>query len=256
MNSHDIVLTLFGLLVGSFLNVVIYRLPRLMSITWVRSKCTSCGKKIFWYENIPVISYIFLRGKCSACGAKISLKYPIVEVVAAVAAYFLSPPYLTTDTLFYFALYFSIFCIFLSQFVIDLEHKLLMDSLNICLALLFLVFTYQESNWVYSIVGGAVGFGVPLGITWLFYKIRGVVGLGGGDIKLYGVLGIYLGAQGVIHNMVFSCGLGALIGGLLFITGVIKRNQPIPFGPFIILVAFMQVFFHSQFNSFVSLIFG
>ena len=256
MISFQVTLTVFGLLVGSFLNVVIYRLPRLMSITWVRSKCPKCGKKIYWYENIPVISYIFLMGKCSACKSKISIKYPIIELITAVGAYFIAPEYLTSESLLYFILYFTVFCILLSQFMIDLEHKLLMDSLNLILALVFLVFTYKEGDWLFSIIGGLVGFGVPLAITWLFYKLRGVVGLGGGDIKLYGALGIYLGGHGIIHNMVFSCGLGAILGGLLLATGVIKRDQPIPFGPFIIVIAAFQIFFHKEFQQMVGLIFG
>lgn len=227
-----------------------------MSITWVRSKCPKCGKKIYWYENVPVVSYLFLRGKCSGCETKISIKYPIIELITAIGAFLIAPEYLTDESLLYFGLYFAIFCILLSQFMIDLEHKLLMDSLNFVLALIFLVFVYLEGDWVFSLIGGAVGFGVPLAITWLFYKLRGVVGLGGGDIKLYGALGLYLGGQGIIHNMVFSCGLGAILGGLLLATGVIKRDQPIPFGPFIIVIAAFQIFYHNEFGQMVGMIFG
>lgn len=256
LKSPELLFTLFGLLVGSFLNVVIYRLPRLMSIGMSRSKCTSCGKQIHWYENIPVISYLFLRGKCSKCGSGISWRYPFVELVTALGAWFIAPEYITAESTLYFGLYFSVFCILLSQFMIDLEHKLLMDSLNLLLVVLFLVFAWLENDWAFSLIGGALGFGLPLAITWVFYKLRGVVGLGGGDIKLYGALGLYLGAQGIIHNMVFSCGVGAVLGGLLLAARIIKREEPIPFGPFIISVAIFQIYWPQDFQSIMSWVFG
>lgn len=252
----DFVFTLFGLLVGSFLNVVIYRLPRLMSITWVRSKCTSCGKLIYWYENIPVISYLFLRGKCSSCKSKISPRYPLIELVVACAAWILAPESFSITSIAYFIFGFGVFCILLSQFMIDLDHKLLMDSLNIALALFFIVFSYFHFSWQFSLLGAVVGFVLPYGVTWLFYVLRGVVGLGGGDIKLFCVLGIYLGAQGVIHNMVFSCGLGAIIGGGLLVFKLIKREEPIPFGPFIITIAAWQIYYPENFQKMIIYIFG
>lgn len=246
--------TLFGLLVGSFLNALIYRLPRGINIAYPRSSCPSCGKIISWYENIPVISFIFLRGRCSGCKTKISWEYPVVEILAAIVAFFLAPKNLVPGNLLNFFFYFSVFCVFLVHFIVDLKHQILPDSLNIYLAALFLVvsaFTTPMSHWL---IGGALGLGFPLAVSWVFYKLRGQIGLGGGDIKLYGALGLYLGPIGVMQNIFLSCFLGAIIGLLLMGMKVIKKDNPIPFGPFILVVGAFQIFGEDTFSHLMSYI--
>lgn len=256
MIELKIQVAIFGLLIGSFLNVIIYRLPRLMNITWVRSSCTRCGKTILWYENIPVVSYLFLLGKCSVCKNSIPLRYPIVELVTGLAAWFLAPESMDGLTLGYFLFYFAVFCSLLALFVIDLQHQILPDGLNLFLALCFALYAYFHYPWTYPVLGGLIGYCLPYFITWLFYVWRGVIGLGGGDIKLFGALGLYLGPAGVIHNMVFSCGLGAILGGGLLLCRIIKRDQPIPFGPFIIIIAMVQIYFPQYFHKIMTYIFG
>lgn len=250
-------LTIIGLLIGSFLNVIIYRLPRLMSITWVRSHCTDCGKKIYWYENLPVLSYLFLRGKCSGCHSKIAFKYPLVEIISALAAFFLSGQVHEVQDLWLYGFYFSVFSLLLCQFFIDLEHRLLLDSLNLILGLLFFIFgSLYFLPWKVLLLGGLLGYSIPFLINLLFYLLRGIHGLGGGDVKLFGALGLFLGPLGIVHNMVLSCTLGAIVGVGLIIFKKMSKEQPIPFGPFIIIIACWQIYFPSSFEEMVKLIFG
>ncbi len=246
--------TLFGLLVGSFLNALIYRLPRNINIAYPRSSCTSCNKLIYWYENIPILSYFFLRGKCSGCKSKISIEYPLVELIVAVFAFFIAPSDISPDSLWKFTFYFTTFCVFLVHFIVDLKHQILPDSLNIYLGVLFFVYAVINFNWTHWSIGLAIGFGFPLLVSWIFFKLKGQVGLGGGDIKLFGALGIYLGPIGIIHNIFLSCFLGAIIGVLLISMKVIKKEQHIPFGPFILVVGAFQIFLPSWFEILISYI--
>lgn len=246
--------TVFGLLVGSFLNALVYRLPRQINIAFPRSSCTKCQRVIAWYENIPVLSFLFLRGKCSGCGTRISWEYPFVEVLTAIVAFLIAPKDLEPGSLLNFFFYFSVFCTFLVHFIIDLKHQILPDSLNLYLAALFLLvssFTTPVSHWL---VGGALGLGFPLVVSWIFYKLRGQIGLGGGDIKLYGALGLYLGPIGVMQNIFLSCFLGAIVGLALISIKLIKKEHPIPFGPFILIVGAFQIFGEDTFRHLMSYI--
>lgn len=246
--------TIFGLLIGSFLNALIYRLPRNINIAVPRSSCTNCNKVISWYENIPVLSYFFLRGKCSGCGSKISWEYPFVEIVSALAAFLIAPSSLSAPALLNFFFFFSVYCCFLVHFIVDLKHQILPDSINLYLAALFLLVSWFSHSWTFWLIGGALGLGFPLLVSWIFYLLRGEVGLGGGDIKLYGALGFYLGPIGIMQNIFLSCFLGALVGIALIATKVIKKDNPIPFGPFIIVVGTFQVFGESWFKHLMSYI--
>lgn len=249
-----IMFIIFGLMVGSYLNALIYRLPREIDTALKRSACPKCDKIIYWYENIPVLSYVFLKGRCSGCKNKISIQYPIVEILTAVAAYLLAPKNLNPNDLMLFAFYFSVFCAFLVHFLVDIKHQILPDQVNIFLGLLFFAMAVVNLNWVHWSIGGLIGVGFPLLVTWVFYLLRGQVGLGGGDMKLFGVLGLYLGPIGIMQNIFLSCFLGALVGGGLMIMKIIKRDHPIAFGPFIIVVSFVQIFFPQFFKSLLSYI--
>lgn len=246
--------TIFGLLVGSFLNALIYRLPRDINIAFPRSSCTQCNKLIYWYENIPILSYVFLKGKCSGCQSKISVLYPFVEFIVACFAFSIAPKNLEPDSLLNFFFYFSIFCAFLVHFIIDLKHQILPDSITIYMACVFLLLSIFNKPLAFWLIGGLIGLGFPLIVTWIFYKIKGQVGLGGGDIKLYGVLGIYLGPVGIMQNIFLSCFLGAVIGLVMIAFKVMKKENPIPFGPFIIAVGAFQIFSPELFATLISYI--
>ena len=131
--------------------------------------------------------------------------------------------------------------------MIDIRHKLLPDSLNLYLAAVLLAFAAIQFHWQHIALGALVGGGFTFTITWLFYKIRGQIGLGGGDIKLYAALGLYLGPVDVIHNIFMSCFLGAIVGLTLIALKKLDKKNPIPFGPFIIAVGFFQIFFPDVF---------
>ena len=234
---------IFGLLIGSFMNVVILRLPVKKDLVKARSACPKCGTQLKWYHNIPLFSYLFLRGKCAFCGTRISWRYPLIELLVGLIAFWLMPEVLNAETIANFLFYFSIACIFICHFVIDLEHHLLLDSLNLYLLAIFLSFSVIYFSWEYYVIGGAIGFGAPLAVTWVFYKLRGQVGLGGGDIKLYGVLGIFLGPMGVIFTIFLSCFVGAIFGGILIGLNKMTKDKPMAFGPSILLVAAFQIFF-------------
>lgn len=234
---------IFGLLVGSFLNVVILRMPAKKDIVKTRSACTQCGSQLRWYHNIPVISYLFLRGKCGFCGKKISIRYPLIEILTGLVSFWLFPEDINTLTMAHYIFYFTIACIFICHFFIDLDHHLLLDSLNLYLLALILTFVIFNFDWRYWLVGGVIGFGVPLGVTWLFYKLRGQIGLGGGDIKLFGIIGLFVGPTGIIFNIFLSCMLGALIGLLFIALKRMTKDKPMAFGPAIILVAVLQIYF-------------
>lgn len=239
-------------MIGSFLNAFIYRVPRGINIAFPRSSCTRCTHQISWYENIPILSYAFLGGKCSSCKLPISFRYPFIELLVAFASLFMGPsnPFQTGAMLNYI-FFFSIFCVFLSHFLIDLEHKILPNSLNAYLALLFLAVAITSkplSEWG---LGLAIGFGFPYLVTWGFYLMRGQQGLGGGDIKLFAALGIYLGPMGILQNIFLSCFLGSIVGVLLIISGIMGRQNTLPFGPYIILVAAFQIFFPEAYRVFI-----
>ncbi len=233
---------IFGLLIGSFLNVVILRLPVGKNLVSDRSCCPKCQAKLRWYHNIPVVSFLMLRGKCAFCQSPISWRYPLIELLTGLVSLWLFPAELSSLSLGFYLFYFAIACVFICHFFIDLDHHLLLDKLNIYLLVLILPFAVLNFYWMHWLLGGLFGFGVPLLITWLFYKIKGQVGLGGGDIKLFGLLGLLLGPTGVFFTIFLSCMVGAIVGMTLILTKKLNKDRPMAFGPAIILVASFQIF--------------
>lgn len=245
----------FGSMIGSFLNVLIWRLPAEVSVVFPRSKCPHCGSQLAWYHNIPILSFCLLKGHCSFCKERISWQYPLVELTIG-AAFLIGIPWsFTAEAILLYLFRNFLFGLFLVHAIIDLRHRLLPDSINIVIAVLFVVYGYFYLNPLNMLLGAGIGIAFPLLVTYLFYKLRGVVGLGGGDIKLYGVLGIYLGAMGVVQNIFFSCFVGAIFGGVLIAIKKLDRKNPIPFGPFIILVASVQIFLPDLYRSISSVLF-
>jgi prepilin signal peptidase PulO-like enzyme (type II secretory pathway) len=246
----------FGICIGSFLNALIYRMPRKITLfsSRSRSQCTKCGQQLSWYENIPLISWIFLLGKCRSCKTRIPIRYPAIELLVGIFAFVITPSNLSLERILFYLFCVLVFATFVSIFMIDLEFKIIPNELNIFLGLLFLVAAASREAYYFWLVGGLVGFFVPLSITYLFFLLKGQVGLGGGDIKLWGALGIYLGPLGVMHNLFMSCFVGALLGGGLILFKVVDRKTPIPFGPFIVTVASVQIFIPDQFNQILELL--
>ena len=242
-NLYQIYALIIGLMIGSFLNVVIIRLPLQKNLTTDRSICPKCGTQLRWYHNIPLISFIFLRGKCGFCGTRISWRYPLIELLTGLISYWLFPDFISITTLGMYLFLFSMACVFICHFFIDLDHKLLLDSLNLYLLAIILPYAALNFHCLYWLLGGVLGFSVPLFVTWLFYKLRGQVGLGGGDIKIFGILGLLLGPTGIFFNIFLSCFLGAVIGITMIVSKKMDKENPMPFGPAILLVASFQIFF-------------
>lgn len=244
MNTlYSIYAFIFGTMIGSFLNVVILRLPVEKDLVNDRSGCPKCGTQLKWFHNIPILSFLLLRGKCAFCKTPISWRYPLIEILTGLISFWLFPDQVDVMSLTLYLVYFSIACVFICHFFIDLDHQLLLDSLNIYLLVIIVPFVVFYFSWQYWLIGGVLGFGAPLLVTWLFYKIRGQVGLGGGDIKLFGILGLLLGPVGVCFTIFFSCFVGAVVGIALIAFKKHTKDKPMAFGPAILLVASFQIFF-------------
>ena len=206
----------FGAVVGSFLNVVIYRLPLGKSIVWPSSACPHCTRELSWYENIPVASFLALRGRCRTCRARISLQYPLVEALTAVmfgaAWWYYGPGPLLASRLVFG-------CALIVLFAIDLEHQLLPNAITlpgIVVGFLFSFFT--EPGWVSSLIGILVGGGVLYAIAEVYYRVRHEEGLGMGDVKMLAMVGAFLGWQLTLLTLMLASLSGTVIGLALIVT--------------------------------------
>ena len=244
-----------GTLVGSFLNALIYRIPRGRDIVFERSRCPHCRYKIQWYYNIPLLSYLFLRGKCHSCGKGISPRYPGVELFTALATVLLFPSSMGRAELVYFLFNAVVLYTFILIFFIDIDFKIIPNALNLCLGVFFLVFSSLNFHYGHILLGLLLGGGFPLMITWLFYLWKGQVGLGGGDIKLFAVLGIYLGPLEVMRTVFFSCFFGSLVILIFMMLKKMDRKTKIPFGPFIVVVASFQIFMSELYRQMMTVLF-
>ena len=224
-------LAAFGLIVGSFLNVCIYRLPRRESVNWPGSHCTSCQRPLSWYENIPVASWLVLRGQCRTCGSRIGIVYPLVEIVTAVlfAGGFLVygwTPLLAVRLLFA--------CAMIVLFVIDLYHRILPNVITVPGIVVGLVFSAMlPPGWLAAAIGAVVGGGALFLIAEAYYRVRGVEGLGMGDVKMLAMIGAFLGWQLTLVTLMLASFSGSLIGIALMATGRRGMQAALPFGTFL-----------------------
>lgn len=249
MTELRIIAGVAGALVGSFLNVLIYRMPRGEDFVFSRSKCPKCSDSIPPYYNLPLIGFVLLRGKCRSCRQAISWRYPSVELLTAIIFYLNFPRSLDSAEIYHYVLVCGVSAALIVHFFIDLEHRLLLDKINIYLLMLILPYVlifFAPAHWI---IGGGLGFLGPLAVSWAFYKLKGKVGLGGGDVKLWGVLGLLLGPVGIMTNIFFSSLLGSLVGIFLVIRKRYQNDAGIPFGPFIIIVTLAQIFYPDFFVS-------
>jgi len=226
----------FGLLIGSFLNVCIYRIPKGKSIVSPPSCCPGCNSQIKPIHNIPVLSYLMLRGRCAYCGTKISAIYPAIELLNAVA-------YVMVAIRFGFdgksVLIMALMSVFIVVTFIDLEHRIIPDGITLPGIVLGLLLgpLVLKIGFVDSLLGVIVGGG-------LFFLIavasRG--GMGGGDIKLIAMIGGFIGWKGVLLTIFLGSAFGSAVGiGLMIFKGM-HRKTPIPFGPFLVAGAVAAIF--------------
>lgn len=233
---------IFGAIIGSFLNVCIYRLPKKESLLFPSSHCTHCDQPIKFYDNIPIISYIILGGKCRHCKEHISIRYPIVEGLSGLLCLALFIKYgLTIQFLLYFLFVSSLFIITF----IDIDYQIIPDIISIP-GIFFGIgasFFIPQMSWLQSffgiLVGGGFLFLVGIGYKWL----TGRNGMGGGDVKLLAMSGAWLGCKAIPFVLLSSSLIGALIGGFSLLINKKGLRHKIPFGPFLSLGSIIYIFF-------------
>ena len=238
----SIVSIILGAMVGSFLNVCIYRLPKEESIIWPRSHCPTCKKMIRFYDNIPLISYLLLRGRCRYCKGPISLQYPLVEGITALSSLFLIIKFgPSLSYLFYFAFVAALIAIT----VIDLYHQIIPDGISLpgigvgLLASLVIPQITFFNSLMGILLGGGSLFLVATLYEWIFKR----EGMGGGDVKLLAMIGAFLGWKAVILTILLSSLIGSITGILIMILRGKDFKYAIPFGPFLSLGAVIALFY-------------
>lgn len=238
MEAIDLVFViLFGLIWGSFLNVVIYRLPAGKSLLRPRSSCPQCGRPIKPYDNIPLLSYLWLGGRCRSCRKRIPLVYPLVELLTAGCLLIL---YLT----FGLTLHFFACGLFASSLIIlgfiDFFHQVLPDAITLPGLALALVYSFfrEGLKWTQALLGAAVGGGAILLIYGVYYLLRKREGMGLGDVTMMLMVGAFLGWRPAVLTLLLAAFSGALVGLALILAGKKGLQQALPFGSFLAPAAF------------------
>lgn len=233
-----------GLVFGSFFNVVGLRVPEGQSIVTPPSHCPSCGRRLTIRDLVPVFSYVFLKGRCRTCGAKISPIYPVIELVTGLLFLFSFLQATSIGAMFAGWLLISLLIIVL---VSDLAEMIIPDKVLLWFLPIFIIFrvVIPLQPWWDSLLGAAAGFLLLAAITLIS---RG--GMGGGDVKLFALIGLFTGMKIVLLGFMLSAFFGALIGVIAMMFGLVKRRQPIPFAPFITLGVLTAFFFGDRLISF------
>src|SRR5690348_6536914 len=231
-----------GALIGSFLNVCIYRLPRGESIVWPSSHCPSCGNVIEFYDNIPLLSYLWLIGRCRACRSRISIQYPIVETVNAVGYLAILWTFGLNWTTVFYAMLFSALLVVTGT---DLTHRIIPNVVTLPGIVLGLVgaATVLPVGLINALLGVAIGGGILWALAWASPYLFGKEGMGGGDIKLLAMIGAFLGWKPALLTIMIGSLVGSMIGISLIALRLMKRDDYIPFGPFLVLGALISMFF-------------
>jgi leader peptidase (prepilin peptidase)/N-methyltransferase len=228
-------ITLLGLCIGSFLNVCAYRLPLGESVVHPRSRCTSCGRVLTWFDNLPVVSWVVLGGRCRTCRKPVSWMYPAVEIVTALVfvvtylTYGLTPLSLVRVTFG---------CALIVLFVTDLQHKILPNVITLPgIAAGFAASLFLPPGWLSSLIGILAGGGILFAIAEAYYRLRGIEGLGMGDVKMLAMIGAVLGWPLMLLTLVCASFAGSVIGIGLMASGRGGMQAALPFGTFLALGA-------------------
>lgn len=234
---------ILGLLIGSFLNVCIYRIPKGESVVLPPSHCTNCGNEIKWYDLVPVISYIFLRGKCRYCKEEISLRYPFIELITGVIFLALYIEYGLSFTFLKYIIL-VVFLIVIGMIDFDTTDVYFSTTISgsVTGAILVMVgFFYSHGSFSADIVPYILGAAVGGGTIAIIILITG--GMGWGDAEICLLCGIFLGFKYTLVMLFLAFIIGAVIGIILVITKRKSRKDYIPFGPFIALAGIISILF-------------
>ncbi len=236
----SIIIIMIGIIIGSFLNVVIYRLPINKSIVFPPSACGSCGHRLGPIDLVPVLSFIFLKGKCRHCGERISARYPLVELFTGGIFALLFWRYgISVD----FIKYATLSCVLISAGFIDIDHRIIPDKLNLFGFITGIIFLFIPNS--ISIKSSLLGFLVGGGFLFIVALVsRGA--MGGGDIKLFAVIGLFLGMEKTLLALFLTFLLGGVVGIILIATKLKTRKDYIPFGPFISIGAFIAIMWYNN----------
>lgn len=230
-----VVAATFGAVIGSFLNVCIYRVPLGASVVLPASACPRCRHELSWYENIPIVSWLALRGRCRSCRAWIGVRYPIVEALTA-AMFAAAWWYYGPGALFVSRIVFG--CALIVLFAIDLEHHLLPNVITLPGIIVGFAFSFlAPPGWIESLIGIAVGAGILLTVFYLWLWIRKIEALGMGDPKMLAMIGAFLGWKMTILTLVLASLIGSVIGIALIVSRRGSLASQLPFGCFLALGA-------------------
>ena len=245
-NTLSFFVALFGALVGSFLNVVIVRLPEEgASVVFPPSHCPACKKDIAWYDNIPMLSFVLLRGRCRQCGARISWRYPLVEAAMALLSLAL---YLHFGLTLLFPIYFLFCAALVAVICIDLQHQIIPDVISLPgIVIGFgLSFVNPFVTWQDAGLGVLFGGGSFYLVALVYYLLTKREGMGGGDIKLLAMIGAFLGWQSLPFVVFGSSLLGTVAGVWAMIEQRKGGKTVIPYGPFLAMAALLYLFFRQE----------
>ncbi len=231
---------LLGACLGSFFNVLIYRLPREESIVRPASRCPSCGRPVRARENVPIVSFLMLRGKCAGCGGGISWRYPAVEAASGVGFLLIAwadgPGFVLLRDLVFFSLLVPIV-------FIDIDHRIIPDELSLGgLAAGILLSFLPGGDWKGALAGAVLGGGILFVTAAGYRKVTGIEGLGGGDIKLLAMIGAFLGWRGALFTIFFGSLLGVAGGLVAMRKGDDGLKTAIPYGPYLCTAALLGRF--------------
>jgi len=236
-----IVVFVLGAVVGSFLNVCIWRIPQGLSIVFPASSCPQCGHSIRFYDNIPLVSYLLLRGRCRSCGERISLRYPLVEGLTALMALLLFWKF--GLTLKFAAVFLFVSALILVAFI-DIDHQIIPDVISLPgIPICFLLSVFlMELPFMEALLGLVLGGGSLYLIAVLYELATKREGMGGGDIKLLAMMGAFLGWKSLLFILLVSSLVGAVVGIAVMWAKGGDMKYAVPFGPFLSLAATAYLF--------------
>ena len=238
----EIFIFIFGLCIGSFLNVCIYRLPVSKSIVKPRSMCSNCGTLIAAHDNIPILSYLWLKGRCRHCRIKISMRYPIIELLAGL---FALGAYLKFGLTIEALIYYLFFAALITVTFIDLDHRIIPDVITLPgIPICFLAsFALPSISYLDALLGILVGGGSLFLVAWTYSLITKKEGMGGGDIKLLAMMGAFIGWKGVLFTIFVASLTGTLAGLAVIVQSRNGLKLAVPFGPFLAIGCITYIFF-------------